>query len=97
MIGAPHHQLVLETMGRRSWRLRDLSAPDTDAATVIAYVELEDTGRYHATWVLSGGGVRRYSDMSALMADADARVQRRAVPTSTKPQQIPHRPPMASR
>jgi hypothetical protein len=50
------HQLILTPLGDRAWRLCDRGVPGGDVASLVAYVELLDSGAYEAVWVSVGLG-----------------------------------------
>lgn len=87
------HQLVLTPLTERSWRLCDRSVARSDAASVVAYVELLDTGMYEAIWVSVGFGSTRYPSMEGLFRAAVRMLDRSHSSGALKPQPIPHRPP----
>jgi len=87
------HQLVLMPLADRSWRLCDRSVARSDAASVVAYVELLDSGMYEAIWVSVGFGSTRYPSMEALFRAAVRMLKNSRSAVSLKPQPIPHRPP----
>lgn len=87
------HQLVLTPLGERSWRLCDRSVARSDAASVVAYVELLDTGMYEAIWVSVGFGSTRYPSMEGLFRAAVRMLDSSRSSGALKPQPIPHRPP----
>jgi hypothetical protein len=87
------HQLVLTPLADRSWRLCDRSVARSDAASVVAYVELLETGMYEAIWVSVGFGSTRYPSMEALFRAAVRMLENSHTSGALKPQPIPHRPP----
>lgn len=87
------HQLVLTPLAERSWRLCDRSVARSDAASVVAYVELLDTGMYEAIWVSVGFGSTRYPSMEGLFRAAVRMLDSSHSSGALKPQPIPHRPP----
>lgn len=87
------HQLVLTPLADRSWRLCDRSVARSDAASVVAYVELLDTGTYEAIWVSVGFGATRYPSMEGLFRAAVRMLAYSRSSGALKPQPIPHRPP----
>jgi len=87
------HQLVLTPLAEQSWRLCDRSVARSDAASVVAYVELLDTGMYEAIWVSVGFGSTRYPSMEALFRAAVRMLENSHSSSALKPQPIPHRPP----
>lgn len=87
------HQLVLTPLADRSWRLCDRSVARSDAASVVAYVELLDSGMYEAIWVSVGFGSTRYPSMEQLFRAAVRMLEGSRTSGALKPQPIPHRPP----
>ena len=64
------HQLTLIPLSERSWRLCDRSVRRTDAESVVAYVELLDSGMYEAVWVSIGFGSKRYPSLDLVFTAA---------------------------
>ncbi|MGV9195110.1 hypothetical protein ACQ143_12265 [Microbacterium sp. MC2] len=91
----PHDpgRLTLEPLDDTSWRLCDGSAAPSDAANVLAYVELRDDGRYDVTWVVRGLGTAVFATFGDLLREAAVLLdcERSRV---AKPHPIPHRPPL---
>jgi hypothetical protein len=87
------HQLVLVPLAERSWRLCDRSVARSDAASVVAYVELLETGMYETVWVSIGFGTARYPTLEAMFRAALRMLERSRSSGAFKPQPIPHRPP----
>lgn len=87
------HQLVLTPLADRSWRLCDRSIERGDAASLVAYVELLDTGTYEAVWVALGLGTARYDSLEAVFHAAVELLDHPRGMRAFKPAPIPHRPP----
>ncbi|MFS0866425.1 hypothetical protein AB3M83_03700 [Microbacterium sp. 179-B 1A2 NHS] len=90
----PVHILRLQPIGPRAWRLCDAAVADSDADTVVAYVERHDD-EYEATWVRGGGGYARFESVEDLIAAADRHLAACASRRG-KPIPIPHLPPLAT-
>lgn len=88
----PVHQLVLEPLDRRTWRLCDHAPDRYDAECLIGLVEHTDHGEYEVTWVMLGGGCDRYPTLTAVMSAAIDLVGRADRPHG-RPYPIPHIPP----
>src|SRR5262245_59758492 len=67
------HQLVLTPLAERSWRLCDRAVSRTEAASVVAYVEMLDDGMYEAVWVSVGLGSARFPALADLFRAAVAK------------------------
>jgi len=87
------HQLSLIPLSERSWRLCDRSVRRTDAESVVAYVELLDSGMYEAVWVSIGFGSKRYPSLDLVFTAAARMLTASRSSGSLKPAPIPHRPP----
>lgn len=87
------HQLALVPLAERSWRLCDRSVARSDAASVVAYVELVESGMYEVVWVSIGFGVARYPSLERMFRAAVQMVERSRGAGALKPEPIPHRPP----
>ncbi|MFC8681734.1 hypothetical protein ACFT30_09440 [Microbacterium ureisolvens] len=90
------HQLVLTPLAERSWRLCDRNVERGDAASLVAYVELLETGTYEAVWVSLGLGAARYASLEAVFLAAMELLDHPCGTRSFKPAPIPHRPPARS-
>jgi hypothetical protein len=86
-------QLALIPLAERSWRLCDRSVARTDAASLIAYVELRENGMYEVVWVSIGFGTARYPTQEAVFRAASRMLKRARRGGAFKPEPIPHRPP----
>lgn len=87
------HQLILTPLADRSWRLCDRGVARSDAASVVAYVELLDSGMYEAVWVSVGLGSARFASVDALFRAAVEMLRQSRSLGAFKPAHIPHRPP----
>lgn len=87
------HQLVLTPLADRSWRLCDRGVSRTDAASLVAYVELLDDGMYEAVWVSVGLGTGRFATLEGLFRAAVEMLDNSRSLGAFKPAPIPHRPP----
>ncbi|WP_341998358.1 hypothetical protein MRBLWH7_000225 [Microbacterium sp. LWH7-1.2] len=87
------HQLVLTPLADRAWRLCDRAVARSEVASVIAYVELLDSGAYQAVWVSVGLGSARFSSLEALFRAAVEMLEQSRSLGALKPAPIPHRPP----
>lgn len=76
-----NHQLSLEPVADGSWRLRDRDVPESDAQSLVAYIERRD-GRYEMTWIHDEVDDGSYDSLGELLAAAasalTAEVSRRA-------------------
>jgi hypothetical protein len=86
-------RLALIPLAHRSWRLCDRSVARTDAASLIAYVELLDSGMYEVVWVSIGFGTARYPSLETVFRAASRMLKRSRSGGAFKPEPIPHRPP----
>lgn len=92
----PHddiHQLILSPLGSRAWRLCDRGVSGTNAASVVAYVELLDSGMYEAVWVSVGLGSARFPSLEAVFRAAVQMLEACRSLGAAKPAPIPHRRP----
>ncbi|HWJ86063.1 MAG TPA: hypothetical protein VNR62_11575 [Cellulomonas sp.] len=89
------HQLTLDPLSDRTWRLCDRSFASCDADSVVAYIELRDNGMYEVTWVSHGVGTATYETLGELLRDAGELFARTPPRGAGKPIPIPHRPPLA--
>lgn len=87
------HQLVLTPLGDRAWRLCDRGVATSEAASVVAYVELLDSGAYEAVWVSVGLGSARFSSLEGVFRAAVELLGQSRSLGAFKPAPIPHRPP----
>ena len=86
-------QLVLTPLADRSWRLCDRGFSRSDAASLVAYVELLDNGMYEAVWVSVGLGSARFATLEGLFRAAVEMLEQSRSMGAFKPEPIPHRPP----
>jgi hypothetical protein len=86
-------RLVLTPLGDRSWRLCDRGVASNDVASVVAYIELLDSGAYEAVWVSVGFGSARFSSLESLLRAALEKLHQNRSLGACKPEPIPHRPP----
>ena len=87
------HQLELMPLADRCWRLCDRNVAGSDAASVVAYVELMDDGVYEAVWVSIGIGSARFVTLESLFGAALQLMAQSMSFGPFKPSPIPHRPP----
>jgi hypothetical protein len=87
------HQLILTPLGDRAWRLCDRGVPGGDVASLVAYVELLDSGAYEAVWVSVGLGSARFTSLDMLLRAAVEKLDQCRSLGACKPEPIPHRPP----
>ncbi|MBW9110797.1 hypothetical protein JNB63_12685 [Microbacterium trichothecenolyticum] len=86
-------QLVLTPLADRAWRLCDRDVARNEVASVIAYVELLDSGAYEAVWVAVGLGSARFPTLEGLFRAAVEKLDQSRSLGALKPAPIPHRPP----
>jgi hypothetical protein len=87
------HQLELAPLADRCWRLCDRSVARSDAASVVAYVELLDDGTYEAVWVSIGIGTARFPTLESLLRASLGLLGQSVSTGPFKPSPIPHRRP----
>ncbi|WP_426320284.1 hypothetical protein [Microbacterium sp. E-13] len=87
------HQLILTPLGDRAWRLCDRGVARHDVASLVAYVELLDSGAYEAVWVGVGLGSARFTSLDALFRAAIEKLDQSRSLGAGKPEHIPSRPP----
>lgn len=89
------HQLTLDPLSDRTWRLCDHSFAACDADSVVAYIELREDALYEVTWVTHGVGTAVYETLGDLLREAGELFAASQHRGATKPIPIPHRPPLA--
>lgn len=87
------HRLLLTPLGDRAWRLCDPGIAGGGRASLVAYVELLESGEYEAAWVSVGLGSARFTSLDTLLRTAAELVRRCRSLGACKPEFIPHRPP----
>lgn len=87
------HQLVLETISEGAWRLCDRAVATSDAANVVAYVEVAPPDGFDVVWVMPGHRRGRYRTLEHVLIDASALL---TYPSTTKPIPIAHLAPIST-
>lgn len=88
-----HHDLYLDSLTDRAWRLCDRAAPLSSAESVIAYVEQRSDGMLETTWISHGIGTATFASVDELYTAAEALLRVPAASPASKPIPIAHRPP----
>ena len=87
------HQLILTPLGDRAWRLCDRGVARSEVASVVAYVELLDSGVYEVVWVSVGIGSAKFPSMEGVFRAAVEMLKQSRSLGAFKPAPIPHRRP----
>lgn len=93
-----YHQLELVPLCEGAWRICDRSVADSDAASVIAYVEQVATDdrselSYEVVWVQCTRGTTRHTSMQSVLLMAADLLAATASGGPAKPKPIAHFPP----